>query len=132
AYQRRTQIALQTLAYPPVTEAGLGDGRVQDESDGVAGAPRERFAAGDPEAVWWAQLDPHYNVLRRKVRVRWADPSGATAQEGPAEQKKKSRVAAHLAFEGPLRERFGRWRVEALIEGQVIDRRSFDYAPAAR
>ena len=46
-----------------------------------------------------------------------------------AERKKKRRVAAHLAFDGPLHERFGRWEVVASIEGQVIDRRSFVYEP---
>ena len=132
AFQRRAHLALQTLSYPPVTAAGLADGRAGDGAETVAGAAREEFAAGDPEVVWWAQLDPHYAPLRGRVRVRWLDPSGARAQEGPAESLAKRHVGARLRLDGDARERFGLWRVEATLEGQVIDRRSFLYSSSLR
>ena len=69
-------------------------------------------------------------ALRNHVRVRWSDPSGATVQDELAETLPKSHVAAHLALGEPLRERYGVWRVEAVLGGQVIDRRSFAYQPA--
>jgi predicted Zn-dependent protease len=126
AFQRRAQIALQTLAYPPVTEAGLADGRSEGAST-VAGNPREAFVRGDPEVVWWAHLDPRYGPLRKRVHVRWRDPAGATVQEGLADSLSGSRVASHLSLAELPDDRFGRWQVEALLEGQVIDRRSFGY-----
>jgi tetratricopeptide (TPR) repeat protein len=132
AFQRRAQLALQTLSYPPVGAAGLADGRVGEGAETVAGAPREEFALGDPEVVWWARLDPRYAPLRERVRVRWLDPSGARAQEGPAEKGPKGHVLARLALGPALRERFGLWRVEATLEGQVIDRRSFLYSSSRR
>ncbi len=127
AYQQRAQLALQTLSYPPVTAAGLADGREVDGT--VAGAARESFAPGDAEAVWWAHLDPRYGILRRRVRVRWLDPSGAQVQEGLAESLRKSHVASHLPLPGAAPARYGTWRVEAVLDGQVIDRRSFRYGP---
>jgi hypothetical protein len=66
------------------------------------------------------------------VRVRWIDPSGARAQEGPAEALAKKHVGARLPLDGAFRERFGVWRVEATLEGQVIDRRSFSYSSSLR
>jgi predicted Zn-dependent protease len=130
ALQHRAQLALETLSYPPVTAAGLADGRSRAGADTVAGASRESFVPGDDEVVWWAKLDPHYGPLRARVRVRWLDPGGAAVQEGKVEPLPKSHVGARLALAGALRERFGTWRVEAELEGQVIDRRSFSYGPA--
>jgi hypothetical protein len=52
--------------------------------------------------------------------------------EGAVESLAKHHVAARLALDGPLRERFGVWRVEATLEGQVIDRRSFAYSSSRR
>ena len=112
--------------------AGLADGRDGDGAETVAGAPREEFALGDPEVAWWARLDEHYAPLRGRVRVRWIDPSGARAQEGPAEGLAKKHVGARLPLDGAFRERFGVWRVEATLEGQVIDRRSFSYSSSLR
>ena len=131
-FQRRAQLALQTLSYPPVTAAGLADGRAAEGAETVAGAPREEFALGDDAVAWWAQLDPHYDALRSRVRVRWLDPSGARVHEGAVEPLERHHVAARLALDGPLRERFGVWRVEATLEGQVIDRRSFAYSLSRR
>jgi predicted Zn-dependent protease len=131
-FQRRAQLALQTLSYPPVSAAGLADGKSAEGASTVAGGAREAFAAGDGEFVWWAQVDSRYGGMRKHVTVRWSDPSGATVQEGLAQTLPKSHVAARLPLAGPLRERFGVWRVEAVLGGQVIDRRSFAYEPALR
>jgi|GEM_PF-519492 len=133
ALQRRAFLALETLSYPPVVDAGLADGRSEPGADDAAlGAPREAFALGDPEVVWWARLHPRYAPFRQRVRVRWLDPAGATAADVAAEAPAKDLVAARLALEGALRERFGRWRVEARLEGQVIDRRTFLYSSSLR
>ena len=90
-------------------------------------APARPTRPGDGEFVWWAQVDKRYGALRNHVRVRWSDPSGATVQDELAETLPKSHVSAHLALGEPLRGRYGVWRVEAVLGGQVIDRRSFAY-----
>jgi predicted Zn-dependent protease len=130
AFQRRAQLALQTLSYPPVTAAGLADGRAGEGADTVAGGARETYRRGDGEFVWWARVDDRYGGLRKHVRVRWSDPNGATVQDSLAEALPNSHVAAHLALADSLRERYGVWQVEAVLGGQVIDRRSFSYQPA--
>lgn len=132
AFQRRAQIALETLSYPPVDAAGLADGREGDGAETVAGAPREEFALGDPEVAWWARLAEHYEPFRSRLRVRWIDPSGARVQEGPVEGLARKHVGARLPLDGAFRERFGVWRVEATLEGQVIDRRGFSYSSSLR
>jgi predicted Zn-dependent protease len=130
AFQQRALLALETLSYPPLSAAGFADGKIGEGAEAVAGAPRESFSPADAEVVWWGKLDKRYGPFRKLVRVRWSDPEGRPVQEGPAEALPKSHLAAHLALEGPLRERYGDWQVEAAIEGQVIDRRSFRLAPA--
>jgi beta-barrel assembly-enhancing protease len=130
AYQRRAQLAIQTLSYPPLTAAGLADGKTSKGDGTVAGAPRESFSPGDAEVVWWGRLDKRYGPFRKRVRVRWIEPGGTQVQEGPVETLPKSHLAARLPLEGPLRERFGVWRVEAVLEGRIIDQRDFRFAAA--
>jgi predicted Zn-dependent protease len=121
AYQQRAHLAIQTLEYPPVTAAGLAAAE-----DGVgASATRDAFARADAEAIWWAKLDKRYALLRRRVKVRFTDPSGAVAQESTAEKLPGGHVGARLPLAGRAA---GAWQVEAVLDGQVIDRRSFALA----
>jgi predicted Zn-dependent protease len=128
-FQQRTQLALETLTHPPVTAAGLADGTRSNET--VVGQERQDFSSADIEVAWWARIDKRYDPVRARIRVRFIDPLGDTAQEGPIHLHWKRRVSARLPLEGPLRERYGIWRVEASIDGQVIDRRTFRYRPAS-
>jgi predicted Zn-dependent protease len=118
AFQQRAQLAIKTLEYPPVTAAGLAR-----SEDGVGSAtPRDTFAASDAEAIWWAKLDKRYGLLRRRVKVRFTDPSGAVAQDSVAEKLADGHIGARLPLAGRAA---GRWQIEAVLDGQVIDRRSF-------
>ena len=126
-FQERTQLALATLTHPPVLEAGLADGSRHKET--VAGRARSEFSSADPEVAWWARIDKRYDPIRARIRIRWLDPTGQTAQEGRAEQLWWRRVRARLPLEGARRGDYGIWRVEASVDGQVIDRRTFRYGP---
>ena len=127
-FQERTRLALETLTHPPVVAAGLADGSRSRET--VAGRARIDFTADDDVVAWWARIDPRYDPVRAKIRVRWIDPLGESVQEGPAEQKRRRHVRSQLEVGEPREGRFGIWRVEASIDGQVIDRRTFRYGPA--
>ena len=118
AYQQRAHLALQTLEYPPVSAAGLA---AANEAVGGA-ASRDVFARGETEAIWWAKLDKRYALLRRRVKVRFTDPAGTVAQESTPEKLPDGHIGARLALAGRAS---GTWEVEAALDGQVIDRRSF-------
>jgi predicted Zn-dependent protease len=127
SFQKRTRLALDTLTHPPVTAAGLADGTKR--GDTVAGRERTDFSTADTEIAWWARINERYDPLRARIRVRWTDPFGEVVQEGPIELLRRRHVRALLALGVPLRGRFGIWRVEATLDGQVIDRRTFRYLP---
>jgi predicted Zn-dependent protease len=117
AFQQRTQLALKTLEYPPVTAAGL-----TATEDGVgAETSRDTFASAG-EAIWWAKLEKRYSLLRRRVKVRFTDPKGAIVQDSVAEKLSGGHIGARLPLTGRAA---GPWQVEAVLDGQVIDRRSF-------
>ena len=61
--------------------------------------------------------------------LRWTDPSGRLAAETKGERAKKPLVTSGLALANGLATRVGIWRVEALLEGDVIDRRTFHVTP---
>ncbi|MDH3686437.1 MAG: M48 family metalloprotease [Myxococcales bacterium] len=126
-FQERTVLALETLTHPPVTDAGLADGSPDDETP--AGRARTEFTSADPVVAWWARIDKRYDPVRARIRVRWIDPLGETVLEDPVERLWWRRVSARLEFTEAQRNRFGIWRVEASVDGQVIDRRTFRYGP---
>lgn len=111
-FQQRARLALATLEFPPITEAGIAGG-----------------GTGDSKVVWWARLDHRYGHLRRRVKVRFIDPSGTSVQETTAEKLHKSRIGARLALDDTRRQHSGLWHVEAVLDGQIIDRRTFTLAP---
>ena len=116
-FQQRTELALKTLEYPPVTAAGL-----TATEDGVGAETSRHTFASAGEAIWWAKLEKRYSLLRRRVKVRFTDPEGAIVKDTVAEKLSKGHIGARLPLTGRVP---GPWQVEAVLDGQVIDRRSF-------
>ena len=127
ALQRRTARELERLTFPVVEEAGLADGSDAAGSDTVAGHSREEFRTGDPRAVWWARVSSRHEGRRRDIEVRWSDPSGRVVQELAVDGGRKPYVRSALTL-GPERAP-GVWQVEALLDGDLVDRRSFRVIP---
>jgi len=115
---------VEKLTFPPVVEAGLAR-----DPQTRAPVPDERFGAGDARVVWWAKVNPRYLAQTEKLAVRWRDPSGALFEQSEVDEVGKPVVAGVLELAAAARARPGRWRVEALLEGDVIDRRSFTLEP---
>ena len=126
AFQHRAQLALQTLVLPAGHGGGPRRRPRRRRAETVAGAPARPSPRGDAEVVWWAKLDKRYGPLRRRACACAGATRAARRCRRDSPRRCRSRhVAARLALGGPLRERFGVWRVEAVLDGQVIDRRSF-------
>ncbi|MEN8183482.1 MAG: hypothetical protein ABFS46_13205, partial [Myxococcota bacterium] len=66
--------------------------------------------------------------LERLV-VRWADPEGNPVQEAPVERRDRRFAVAFLELGPDLRGRAGRWKVEVLLEGDVVQRDPFELGP---
>ena len=105
----------------------MADGSAAGNTAG--GLSRSEFQRGDPQAVWWAQIDKRYAADRERIRVRWLSPDGAIAQEAEAESHGRREVVAAFPLPGddaPL----GIWRIEATLDDHIIDRRTFRLVPA--
>ncbi len=123
---RRVDWEIEKLTFTIVPEAGFADGADGEGADTPAGAARAAFPVGAPRMVWWAQLGPHFASYAPEITVRWTAPDGAVVQEKAVERLRKPYVQSTLKFgpegAGPP----GAWAVEALLEGDVIDRRSVE------
>jgi len=128
ALQRRAAAEIERLTFPIVAQAGLADGQDSPGADTPAGHSQDAFRLADPQVVWWAEVASRWAHLRERIEVRWTDPAGRVAQEEPVESPSRPFVRSSLALDGE-RAQPGLWRVEALLDGDPVDQRSFRLAP---
>jgi tetratricopeptide (TPR) repeat protein len=128
--RRRAEAAILALNFPPVRAAGLADGeRGARDADTPLGHSRARFDPSAAEVWWWAEIAERWVHRREHVRVRWTAPDGRVAAETPVRRERRPVVAARLPLPEDRRPQAGIWRVEALLDGRVIDRRTFHLVP---
>jgi predicted Zn-dependent protease len=127
--QRRASKEIERLTFPVVAEAGLADGERSAGADTVAGHSRDTFARGEPRVVWWASVSSRYLGRRDEISVRFTDPAGRIVQERKVDALRRPHVTATLSLAGLEPAPAGIWRVEALYEGDLVDRRTFRLEP---
>jgi tetratricopeptide (TPR) repeat protein len=125
----RARRQIERLTFPPVDEAGIADGIGADFGEAHFGSPRVELRSGASRVVWWARISERYLPVRGQIEVRFTDPSGRVAQQSRAEAARRPYVCSTLELSGDLAGRHGIWRVEALLDEQPIDRRTFRLAP---
>lgn len=125
ALQKRAFVDLLQLTFPVFAASGVADGSSAPEADTLAGVSRTRFSPDDDRVVWWGVVSPRWVPYRDRIAVRWSDPTGHVVQEAPAQTRRKPTLVAELALGSDLASRRGAWRVEALLEGRVVDRQTF-------
>jgi hypothetical protein len=125
----RARREVERLTFPPLDEAGIADG-IESEADAARfGAPRVEFGGDDAQVVWWGRVADRYRPVRKRIQVRFTDPTGVVAQEQDVEMARKSYVRSTLKLDGAIAGRHGIWRVEALLDDRPIDRRTFRLTP---
>jgi predicted Zn-dependent protease len=129
ALQRRAAREIDRLTFPVITSAGVADGSTSAGADTVAGHSRDEFRSGEPRAVWWARVGARYQGRRGAIVVRWTDPGGAVVQAEAVERRRRPYVTSTLSLAGERAQRHGIWRVDALLDGDLLDRRTFRLAP---
>lgn len=97
---------------------------VDAHGDPEVGATRETIPAGAERVAWWGRLSPRFDAFLDRIAVRWIDPAGTVVRTAPAQRLDRPYIGSVLDLEtaGPGA---GLWRVEALIDDDVIDRRAF-------
>ena len=61
--------------------------------------------------------------------MRWLDPSGNVVQDEPAVDARRPYTSSTLDLGASLAGRYGIWQLEATLEGERVDRRTFRLVP---
>jgi predicted Zn-dependent protease len=121
---RRANFELLKLVFPVIEASGIAVGSSLGGSDRPEDSSRQEFSVSERRLGWWGQVSARWASLMDRIAVRWVDPQGRVVQEAPTKRLRRTRVAAFLDLDddAPL----GRWRVEALLENDVVHASSFE------
>jgi tetratricopeptide (TPR) repeat protein len=121
---RRANFELLKLVFPVIEASGIAVGSSLGDSDRPEDSSRQEFSVSERRLGWWGQVSARWASLMDRIAVRWVDPQGRVVQEAPTKRLRRTRVAAFLDLDddAPL----GRWRVEALLENDVVHASSFE------
>jgi tetratricopeptide (TPR) repeat protein len=122
----RAERMIRLLTNPVVAEAGFADGSNSRGADTPAGRSREEFPLGTRTVVWWARIEPEWLDRRGEIELIWTDPAGRVVQREPAEAIRRPFARAELQLD---QARPGIWQVEARLDDETIDRRTFRVVP---
>jgi tetratricopeptide (TPR) repeat protein len=122
----RAERLIRLLTHPVIAEAGFADGSRTSGADTPAGRSREEFALGTREVIWWARVEPEWMDRRGEIELISRDPAGRVVQQEKVEAIRRPYARAALRVDG---ERPGIWQVEARLDAETIDRRTFRIVP---
>jgi predicted Zn-dependent protease len=88
----------------------------------MVGVSRDEIPAGTTRFGWWGKLSPRFDRFVDRLSVRWTDPGGAAPAGSSVERLDRPYLGSVLDVQGAPS---GLWTVEALMDDDVIDRRSF-------
>ncbi|UCE85953.1 MAG: M48 family metalloprotease [Deltaproteobacteria bacterium] len=129
ARRAQAEWEIEKLTFPVLVAGGLRAEAGDDDREMLAGHFQETFPNEAGRAVWWGRLGPRFARSAGDVRIRWRNPAGAVQAEGAPEILDRTMLRASLPIRGGAAAQPGRWQVEALLEGDVIDRREFTILP---
>ena len=125
--QKRTEAEIERLDFRVIEAAGLSDAAAGQEG----GPLRQEFPASVAAIQWWAKLGERFIGREKQLRVRWIDPSGGVVLDAPVARERRPYVGSRLAL-GDLKAAMpGLWTVEAELDHDVVDRRSFRLTPGS-
>ncbi len=117
-------VRIERTVFSVVTDSGLASGCAAARTDGAAGLSQMEFTAGDSEVLWWAKLGQRFLVERENIEVQWINPQGKLVQKGRAEALRRPYITASLTLTDAARTP-GTWRCEARLDGDLINRHTF-------
>ena len=120
--RQRAEWELAKQSYEVLVATGVSG--VDAHGAAELGVSRDAIPAGAERVAWWGRLSPRFDPFVDRISVRWIDPAGALLRTAPVERKGRPYVASILDLD-PGRTSAGLWQVEALIDDDVIDRKSF-------
>jgi predicted Zn-dependent protease len=122
ALRQRAEWELAKQTYEVLLATGVSE--ADPGGRPMVGVSREEIPAGALRIAWWGKLSPRFDGFVDRVTVRWTGPDGRVRGPSPAERLERPWVASVLELSGASGKP-GVWSVEALIDDDVIDRRTF-------
>jgi predicted Zn-dependent protease len=96
---------------------------VEPETD-AAPATHWEFSAQTSQIAWWARLGSKFRQYADQFVVRWVAPSGEISKRKRAQKRGADLIVSALDFDDERMAAEGRWTLELVLEGDVIDRQT--------
>jgi hypothetical protein len=123
--QRRADWEVEKLTFTIVADAGFSAGEAAAVDVRPATGSVASFPAGTSRIGWWARLGERFVPYSDRMRVRWLAPDGRIAQDEKAQRPRKPYITSSLDLATRKDWPAGTWTVEAHIDDDVIDHRTF-------
>jgi hypothetical protein len=137
--RKRSEWEIYKLTFVPVAASGFADSSLSDAIDAASGAidaasdpsiaglaerPTAEFSTDVSRIAWWARLGSRFRQYANEFDVRWIDPSGKIALEKSAKKRSADMIGSVLEFGRRRRAVAGRWTLELVLEGDVVERQT--------
>jgi tetratricopeptide (TPR) repeat protein len=103
------------------------DAEIAADAEFVAGAgsvANWKFSTQTSQIAWWARLGPKFRQYADQFVVRWIAPSGEISKRKRAHKRGADLIVSALGFDDERMAAEGRWTLELVLEGDVIDRQT--------
>jgi predicted Zn-dependent protease len=120
ALRSRAEWELAKQTYEILLATGISE--AAPDGAPMIGVSRDEIPAGTTHLGWWGKLSPRFDSFVDRLSVRWTDPGGTARGGGTVARLDRPYVGSVLEVsDAPP----GLWSVEAYLDDDRIDRRSF-------
>jgi predicted Zn-dependent protease len=123
--KKRSEWEIYKLTFVPIEASGFADSSLSDAIDAASDEPNAaEFSTEISQIAWWARLGSRFRQYATEFEVRWIGPSGKIALEKPAKKRSADTIGSVLKFGRKKPAVAGRWTLELVLEGDVVDRQT--------
>ena len=126
---RETDRMLKRLTFPVFLASGLADGIDAEGADTPLGSSVEGYPASARTLHWWGRVDPAWLDQRVELEIRWIDPAGRTVHTATAKKAAKAHALSSWSRTATDGLRPGIWQVEAWLDEERVERKTFRVTP---
>ncbi len=120
ALRSRSEWELAKQTYEILLTTGVSE--AAPDGAPMIGVSRDEIPAATTRLGWWGKLSPRFDAFVDQLSVRWTDPGGTTHEGSAVARLDRPYVGSVLELRGAAP---GLWTVEAFLDEDRIDRRSF-------
>jgi tetratricopeptide (TPR) repeat protein len=139
--RKRSEWEIFKLTFVPIEASGFVDTSSTDAIDAAEEAADAEiatdtefvanweFSTQTSQIAWWARLGSKFRQYADQFVVRWIAPSGEISKRKRARKRSADLIVSALDFDDERIATEGRWTLELVLEGDVIDRQTIVIRP---